>query len=124
MFPLPRILYAMASDGLIFRLFGRINRRFKTPLIGTVISGVFAGILAAVFSLKDLVDMMSIGTLLAYSLVAVSVLILRGQQSPISILHTDEHESATLEPRGDTVFEVTLPETDRPERYSPNSDRQ
>ena len=43
MFPLPRILYAMASDGLIFRFLATVNDRFKTPFIATIISGLFAG---------------------------------------------------------------------------------
>ena len=43
MFPLPRVIYAMSSDGLLFRKLGLINERFKTPLIGTALSGVFAG---------------------------------------------------------------------------------
>jgi hypothetical protein len=43
MFPLPRILYAIASDGLIFRFLARINSRFKTPLIATLLSGLLAG---------------------------------------------------------------------------------
>lgn len=43
MFPLPRILYAMANDGVIFRFMGKVSDRFKTPVIGTVVSGVFAG---------------------------------------------------------------------------------
>lgn len=77
MFPLPRVLYAMASDGVIFRSLANVHPRFKTPLFATIISGVFAGAMAALFDLTELADMMSIGTLLAYSLVAVSVLILR-----------------------------------------------
>ncbi|RUS75178.1 hypothetical protein EGW08_017059, partial [Elysia chlorotica] len=77
MVPLPRILYAMGNDGVIYRFMGEINPRTKTPLVGTAISGVFSGLMAMVFDLHELVDMMSIGTLLAYTLVSVSVLILR-----------------------------------------------
>ncbi|GFS18003.1 cationic amino acid transporter 2-like [Elysia marginata] len=77
MFPLPRILYAMGTDGVIFRFLGAIHPRFHTPVLGTALSGIFAGVMAMVFSLKQLVEMMSIGTLLAYTLVSVSVLLLR-----------------------------------------------
>ncbi|TGZ52170.1 hypothetical protein CRM22_010679 [Opisthorchis felineus] len=88
LFPLPRIVYAMASDGLLFRFLGRVSGRFRTPLVSTMLFGLLAGVLAAVFSLKDLVDMMSIGTLFAYSLVALSVLILRGQQETVGSSNT------------------------------------
>jgi amino acid transporter len=77
MFPLPRIFYAMASDGLIYRFLGKVHPRFKTPFIATIIGGLFAGFLAAIFDVKQLAEMMSIGTLMAYSLVAISVVILR-----------------------------------------------
>ena len=43
MFPLPRVIYAMASDGLLFQFLGTINERFKTPVAGTLLSGLFAG---------------------------------------------------------------------------------
>ncbi|KAK9692477.1 C-terminus of AA-permease, partial [Popillia japonica] len=77
MFPLPRVVYAMASDGLIFRKFSSVNARTKTPMFATIISGILAGIMAVLFDVDQLVEMMSIGTLLAYTIVAVCVLILR-----------------------------------------------
>ncbi|KAG5898298.1 hypothetical protein JTB14_008641 [Gonioctena quinquepunctata] len=77
MFPLPRIIYAMASDGLIFKPLGKVHSHFHTPLMGTLIAGGITGIIACIFELNKLTEMMSIGTLLAYSMVAACVLVLR-----------------------------------------------
>lgn len=77
MFPLPRVLYAMASDGLVFRGLRRINERTQTPLLATICAGLLSGTMALLFDLHQLIDMMSIGTLLAYTIVAVCVLVLR-----------------------------------------------
>ncbi|XP_055625516.1 cationic amino acid transporter 3-like isoform X2 [Toxorhynchites rutilus septentrionalis] len=77
MFPLPRILYAMSSDGLLFKKLKNVNPTTRTPILATVISGVVSGTMALLFDLHQLIDMMSIGTLLAYTIVAVSVLVLR-----------------------------------------------
>lgn len=43
MFPLPRVIYAMANDGLVFRFLSKISKKFQTPTIATALSGLFAG---------------------------------------------------------------------------------
>nr|CAD7439575.1 unnamed protein product [Timema bartmani] len=80
LFPLPRVMYAMSSDGLVFRSLGNVHPRFQTPVVGTILAGLLTGIMASLFDLKHLVDMMSIGTLMAYSIVAACVMLLRYEE--------------------------------------------
>jgi len=77
LFPLPRVLYSMASDGLLFSIFGKVSNKSHTPIYSTLIGGFISGLMALIFDLLTLVEMLSIGTLIAYTQVALAVLISR-----------------------------------------------
>lgn len=73
----PRIFYSMSHDGLMPKMFGKVHPRFHTPYIGTIIVGVVAAVLAGLLPVGFLGDIVSMGTLLAFAVVSLGVLILR-----------------------------------------------
>jgi APA family basic amino acid/polyamine antiporter len=74
-----RIFYSMSRDGFLPKMFAAVHTRFKTPHRGTIITGVFAAVIAAIFPTNLLGQLVSIGTLLAFVVVCVGIMILRIQ---------------------------------------------
>lgn len=79
----PRIFYAMAYDGLLPPAFKRVHARFRTPHITTSITGVAVAVTAGLFPIGLLGHMVSIGTLLAFTIVCVGVWVLRVRRPEI-----------------------------------------
>ncbi|MFP2989922.1 amino acid permease [Mycobacterium intracellulare] len=77
MYGLTRILFAMGRDGLLPARFAKVNPRTMTPVNNTVIVALAASTLAAFVPLQKLADMVSIGTLTAFVVVSVGVIVLR-----------------------------------------------
>jgi APA family basic amino acid/polyamine antiporter len=73
----PRIFYAMSRDGLLPPLFRRVHPAHKTPYVGTLITGSLAALIGGLFPVTILGELVSIGTLLAFTTVCIGVLVLR-----------------------------------------------
>jgi basic amino acid/polyamine antiporter, APA family len=74
-----RIFYSMSRDGFLPKMFATVHTRYKTPHRGTIIAGVFAAAIAAVFPINLLGQLVSIGTLLAFVVVCLGIMMLRVQ---------------------------------------------
>ncbi|KAG2470330.1 cationic amino acid transporter 4 [Polypterus senegalus] len=112
LFSLPRIVYAMAEDGLFFKVFARVNPVTKVPVVAIIVFGILMAILALVFDLEALVQFLSIGTLLAYTFVAASVIVLRFQA-----------EKTRSSPSGQPPGSPSARECDEPKEYESFSDK-
>jgi APA family basic amino acid/polyamine antiporter len=73
----PRIFYTMAKDGLLPPAFTVVHKKYKTPYITTIITGACAAIIAGLFPIGVLGELVSIGTLLAFVIVCAGIIILR-----------------------------------------------
>ncbi len=73
-----RVLYAMASDGLLPRkFFAAVHPKFRTPYKNTILVGLLAAIVGSITPIQIIGDMVNIGTLFAFVLVCISVMVLR-----------------------------------------------
>jgi basic amino acid/polyamine antiporter, APA family len=73
----PRILFSMARDGFLPPAFSRVHPRHKTPHVATILTGVAVGSVAAVANIDEMVDLTNIGTLFAFILVCIGLIVLR-----------------------------------------------
>jgi APA family basic amino acid/polyamine antiporter len=95
----PRIFFAMSRDGLLPPFMSKVHPRFRTPHVATIITGVFVGVAAMFTSLDEMVDLTNIGTLFAFFLVCVGIMILRVR---------DPHRERTFRVPGGNFFLPTL----------------
>jgi APA family basic amino acid/polyamine antiporter len=72
-----RIFYSMSRDGLLPPIFGRVHQRFRTPYLSTIMTAVIISLVAGLTPITVLSQLVSIGTLLAFVLVSLGVIILR-----------------------------------------------
>lgn len=79
-----RIFFAMARDGLLPDFFSKVHPKFKTPYISTIVVTLGAMLIAAIFPIGLLGELVSIGTLLAFSIVCIAVVILRIKRPDIN----------------------------------------
>ncbi len=73
----PRIFYSMSKDGLLPPVFSHVHHRFRTPWLATMLTGFIAMLMAGLFPIGLLGELVSIGTLLAFVIVCLGVLVLR-----------------------------------------------
>jgi len=78
-----RVLYTMSRDGLLPQWVGKIHPRFRTPWLVTIAVGVLVAFLAAFFNISFLGQLVSLGTLLAFTIVCLGVWVMRNRQPDV-----------------------------------------
>ncbi|MFZ2492240.1 MAG: amino acid permease [Thermoanaerobaculia bacterium] len=73
----PRIFFAMARDGLLPSWIAKVHPKYQTPHVATILTGGIVGITAGFTSLDEMVDLTNIGTLFAFTLVCIGIMVLR-----------------------------------------------
>jgi APA family basic amino acid/polyamine antiporter len=76
----PRIFFSMARDGLLPPSFARVHPKYRTPHVTTILTGIVVGVCAMFTSIDEMVDLTNIGTLSAFILVCIGILVLRHRE--------------------------------------------
>ncbi len=76
----PRILFVMSRDGLLPAAFAAVHPRFRTPHVTTILTGVFVAVFAGFMDINEAVELTNIGTLFAFILVSIGVIVLRARE--------------------------------------------
>src|ERR671937_2728279 len=72
-----RVFYSMSRDGLLPPFVNRVHPKFQTPYLTSIVTGVVVAFFAAILPIRDAASLVSIGTLLAFVIVSVGILVLR-----------------------------------------------
>src|SRR5216110_3319659 len=72
-----RVFYSMARDGLLPPFVNKVHPKFQTPYLTSIVTGVIVAFFAAILPIRDAASLVSIGTLLAFVIVSVGILVLR-----------------------------------------------
>jgi APA family basic amino acid/polyamine antiporter len=70
----------MSRDGLLGPWFGRIHPKYRTPHVTTILTGVFVAFFSAIANIDEIVQLTNIGTLFAFALVCIGILVLRRRE--------------------------------------------
>ncbi|MGK3735408.1 MAG: hypothetical protein ACI8RD_011728 [Bacillariaceae sp.] len=88
----PRIFFSMAQDGLLFKIYGRINPKTGVPTAGTVLTGIMTAFVACFIDLESLANTISLGTLQVFSFVNAGVIVLR-MTPPLASIATEMEDN-------------------------------
>lgn len=84
MFGQTRIFFAMSRDGLLPKVFGEVHHKFKTPFKSTILVGVVTMIIAGLVPIGDLAELTNIGTLAAFIIVSLGIIVLRHRRADLN----------------------------------------